>query len=114
MVKSCSILSAIIVGVFCSRVTDHRLKLGMSKLVVGGLVSVGIFLFNYFTMEEKGEKGTTLLGVVLLVASLVADGLLPDFQAEMKAKFKPRPVDLMFQINEWVFIFSFLYTIVTL
>lgn len=114
MVKSCSILSAIVVGVCCSRVSDHRLKLGPNKLIVGALVSVGIFLFNYYTMEDKGEKGTTLLGGVLLLVSLIADGLLPDFQAEMKSKYKPRPVDLMFQINEWVFIFAFLYTIVTM
>lgn len=114
MVKSCSILSAIIVGVCCSRVSDHRLKLGPSKLIVGGLVTLGIFLFNHYTMEDKGEKGTNLLGMVLLIVSLIADGLLPDFQAEMKSKYNPRPVDLMFQINQWVFIFSLLYSIVSM
>lgn len=113
MFKSCSILSAIIVGVCFSRVRDEKLKLGTNKLIVGGLVSVGIFFFNYYSMEDKGEKGTSLLGLILLLVSLIADGLLPDFQAEMKSLYKPRPVDLMFQINKWVFVFSIVYSLVT-
>ena len=114
MFKSCSILSAIIVGVCFSRVRDEKLKLGTNKLIVGGLVSVGIFLFNYYSLEDQGEKGTSLLGLILLLVSLMADGLLPDFQAEMKSLYKPRPVDLMFQINKWVFVFSICYSLVTL
>jgi drug/metabolite transporter (DMT)-like permease len=90
------------------------LKLGINKLIVGGLVSIGIILFNIFSQEDKGEKGTTLFGLILLIVSLVADGLLPDFQAEMKSMFKPRPVDLMFQINKWVFFFSLGFSLVTL
>lgn len=81
MFKSCSILSAIIVGVCFSRVRDERLKLGTNKLIVGALVSLGIFLFNYWSQEDKGEKGTSLGGLILLLISLIADGLLPDFQA---------------------------------
>jgi UDP-galactose transporter B1 len=114
MFKSCSILSVILVGVFFSQVKDGTLKLGVNKLVVGALVSTGICLFNYFSMEDKGEKSTTLLGFCLLVVSLVADGLLPDFQAQMKSVYKPRPVDLMFQINKWTFLLSFFYSLVTM
>lgn len=114
MFKSCSILSAIIVGVCFSRVRDEKLKLGTNKLIVGALVSLGIFLFNYYSLEDKGEKGTTLVGLIFLITSLIADGLLPDFQAEMKSIYKPRPLDLMFQINKWVFWFSLGYSVVTL
>jgi drug/metabolite transporter (DMT)-like permease len=114
MFKSCSILSAIIVGVYFSRVRDQKLKLGTNKLIVGGLVTIGIVLFNFFSMEDKGEKSTTFLGLILLLVSLIADGLLPDFQAEMKSMYKPRPVDLMFQINRWVFFFSLTYSLLTL
>ena len=48
MVKSCSMLSVILVALFCSRVKDKDLKLPMNKLWVGLIVSVGIFMFNYF------------------------------------------------------------------
>ena len=53
MVKSCSILSVIVVGVFYSRVRDQKNKLGRSKLVVGALVTVGILLFNLFASSNS-------------------------------------------------------------
>ncbi len=48
MVKSCSLLSVILVGIFCSRVKDKELKLGKSKIWIGCVVTLGIILFNYF------------------------------------------------------------------
>ena len=48
MVKSCSLLSVIIVGVFCSRVTDKSLKLKSNKIVIGIMACTGIFIFNFF------------------------------------------------------------------
>ena len=114
MFKSCSILSAIPLAAPSSSARPEKLKLGTNKLIVGALVSLGIFLFNYYSLEDKGEKGTTLVGLIFLITSLIADGLLPDFQAEMKSIYKPRPLDLMFQINKWVFWFSLGYSVVTL
>jgi hypothetical protein len=46
MFKSCNILSVILVGVMCSRVKDKKLKLGLKKIVVGVLVTLGIVLFK--------------------------------------------------------------------
>ena len=48
MFKSCNILSVILVGVLCSRVVDHRLKLGPKKIAVGVLVTLGIVIFKFF------------------------------------------------------------------
>lgn len=48
MVKSCSLLSVILVGVFCSRVQDKNLKLKQNKIMIGLVACVGIFIFNYF------------------------------------------------------------------
>lgn len=48
MVKSCNILSVILVGVLCSRVTDKQLKLGSKKILVAIIVSVGIVMFRFF------------------------------------------------------------------
>ena len=112
MVKSCSILSVIMVGVFCSRVRDQHNKLGKSKLVVGALVTTGILLFNIFAPSNPQENKTTVFGAILLVVSLVADGFLPDFQAEIKTVYKPKPIDLMSQINKWVFIYCVLFSVV--
>jgi hypothetical protein len=32
------------------------------------------------------------VGIVLLIVSLLADGFLPDFQAEIKSVYKPLPM----------------------
>jgi len=48
MVKSCSLLSVILVGVFCSRVKDKKLKIGKTKIIIGFMACLGIFMFNYF------------------------------------------------------------------
>jgi hypothetical protein len=55
MVKSCNILSVILVGVLCSRVKDKKLKLGAKKIVVGVLVSAGIVMFKYYDPEVSGK-----------------------------------------------------------
>ena len=46
MFKSCNILSVILVGVMCSRVKDKKLKLGLKKIIIGVLVTLGIVLFK--------------------------------------------------------------------
>ena len=112
MFKSCNILSVILVGVLCSRVKDKKLKLGMKKIIVGIIVTAGIIMFKVFDPESahKDEKKTELMGIVLLVASLLADGFLPDFQAEIKSVYKPQPMEMMTAINKWVAIVAFLYS----
>lgn len=114
MFKSCNILSVILVGVMCSRVKDKKLKLGTKKIVVGVLVTLGIILFKVTdpnSFKEDGKK-TELVGIVLLIVSLLADGFLPDFQAEIKSEYKPQPMEMMTSINMWVSIISILYSTV--
>ena len=83
MVKSCSLLSVIIVGVFCSRVKDKTVKLKSNKIIIGIVACIGIFVFNYFKKTEGGsvDKPITLISSLLLLASLIGDGFLPDLQA---------------------------------
>ena len=61
MVKSCNIMSVILVGVLCSRVTDKKLKLGPKKIVVAIVVTLGIIMFRFFDTEadftsKDGQK----------------------------------------------------------
>jgi hypothetical protein len=83
MVKSCSLLSVILVGVFCSRVKDKSLKLKSNKIIIGIFACIGIFTFNYFQKSSKdsADHAITLLAAVYLAASLIGDGFLPDIQA---------------------------------
>ena len=47
LVKSCNIVSVVVVGVFCSRVRDKSLSLGPKKIAVASLVSLGIIFYNF-------------------------------------------------------------------
>lgn len=60
MVKSCNILSVVLVGVFCSQVKDKNLQLGRKKIVIGLVVTLGIVVFKYFDPEgaKKEERKT--------------------------------------------------------
>lgn len=115
MVKSCSLLSVILVGIFCSRVKDKELKLGKSKIWIGIIVTVGIILFNYFKVSEgTSDKPITLISSLLLLVSLFGDGFLPDLQAEIKAEHKPTVMEMYFTINKYTALIAFIYAIVTL
>ena len=85
MVKSCNIVSVVLVGVFCSRVRDKALHLGPKKILVAALISTGILLFNFGGNQTHKDKATDPLGLILLMISMVADGFLPDFQAVIKS-----------------------------
>lgn len=54
-----------------------------------------------------------MLGIILLVISLVADGFLPDFQAVIKSEYKPRPLEMFEHINKWVVILCWCYSLAT-
>jgi UDP-galactose transporter B1 len=45
-----------------------------------------------------------------LLVSLLADGFLPDFQAEIKSVYKPQPMEMMASINKWVAIIAVIYS----
>ena len=87
MVKSCNIVSVVLVGVCCSRVRDKSLKLGPKKIAVAFLVSVGILLYNFAgnSPSKTNDRSSSYLGIFLLIVSLILDGFLPDFQAVLKS-----------------------------
>jgi len=51
------------------------------------------------------------MGLIFLLLSLLADGFLPDFQAEIKQKYKPKPTEMMVEVNKWVCIFALAYAV---
>jgi UDP-galactose transporter B1 len=115
MFESCSILPVVFVGVFCSRVHDPNLKLGPKKIVVALVIAAGILLFQFTDPETRQrEASDEFIGIVFLLFHFVAEGFLPDLQAEIKINFKPRPTEMMADINKWAFIFTLALALVTL
>ncbi len=46
--KSCNIISILLVAICCTRVRDKKLNLGPKKIIVGIIISLGVFMFSYF------------------------------------------------------------------
>lgn len=71
------------------------------------MVSIGVCLFTYFDpSREDRSTETQLQGIALLSFSLLADGFLPDWQAEIKSDYKPKPREMLQCINKWVGLIS--------
>jgi len=114
MIRSCSLLSVVIVGVLFTGVSDTSLKLGSRKIVVAVVVTLGMIIFKvYDPNQKKDEHKTELIGIVLMVFSLIGEGLLPDFQAVIKQNFKPVPTVLLVFVNKWTFFVTVAFSIVT-
>jgi hypothetical protein len=60
--------------------------------------------------SAKKEKKTEILGIILLIASVLDHGFLPDLQAEIKSVYKPKPMEMLAIINKWTTIIAFLYS----
>ena len=55
MIRSCSLLSVVIVGVLFSGVSDVSLKLGGRKIVVAATVTIGMIIFKVFDPNQKKD-----------------------------------------------------------
>lgn len=117
MAKSCSLLSVIIVGVFFSRVKDSKLKLTHQKLLIGIVATIGIILFNFFKKSGQSEKDHPLtlfsLGNLYLIISLIGDGFLPDFQAQLKSEHNPSTIMMYCKVNRFTFLISLFFALIT-
>lgn len=51
--KSCNLLSVLLVAILCTRVKEKNLNLGAKKIIIGVIISLGIFVFSYFDPEQE-------------------------------------------------------------
>ena len=51
------------------------------------------------------------MGIALLALSLLADGFLPDWQAEIKNEYKPKPLEMLQSISKCVAFISLFWLI---
>jgi hypothetical protein len=112
--KSCNLLSVLVVGLFCSRVKEKSQKLERKNLIAGVIITMGVVLYHVGSTIFKESPIGKMEGILLLLFSLVCDGFLPDFQAEIKTKYKPSAMEMFQQINKWKTILSLVYAILTL
>ncbi len=113
MVKSCSIIPVVFVAIFCSRVKDNSLKLGVEKIAITMFLSLGILVYNFGGTQSQTTNPNSLVGILLLVVSVLADGFLPDIQAVVKSEYNPKPTEMFEHTNKWIVIFSLIYAATT-
>jgi drug/metabolite transporter (DMT)-like permease len=112
MIRSCSLLSVVIVGVLFTGVSDVKQKLGSRKIFVAMVVTLGMIIFKVYDPNvHEDSHNTELIGVLLMVLSLISEGFLPDFQAVIKQKYKPQPTILLTFVNKWTTILTIAYSI---
>ena len=55
MIRSCSLLSVVIVGVLFTGVSDTSLKLGSRKIVVAVVVTIGMIIFKVYDPNQNND-----------------------------------------------------------
>jgi UDP-galactose transporter B1 len=114
MIRSCNILSVVLVGVLFSGVKDTTLKLGRRKIVIAALATSGMIIFKVFDPNTSNSTHETeIIGISLMIASLLADGFLPDFQAVIKSVYKPHAIVMLESVNKWAAILCLTFSIAT-
>jgi UAA transporter family len=114
MIRSCGVLSVVLVGVLFSGVKDISLKLGKKKILVAIMATIGMAIFRIFDPNASSiTSKSSLLGLGFMILSLIADGFLPDFQAVIKSEFKPEPTIMMAYVNKWATFVAFLFALIS-
>lgn len=81
-----------------------------SKIVVALLVVSGTLLFQASGNKtaEESIPINQIIGFLLLFVSIIADGLLPDFQAHMKETYHPTAMEHYEQSHRYLFLIAFI------
>lgn len=112
MIRSCNVLSVVMVGVLFTGVKDTALKLGKRKVVVAAIATAGMIIFKVFDPTSANDDySTQTTGLILIVVSLIADGFLPDFQAVIKSVYKPPAIVMLQFVNKWAMILSIAFSV---
>jgi UDP-galactose transporter B1 len=110
LMKSSKIMAILMVGLIFARGKVFTKYQYLSGIVI----TSGIVIFNLFGQTAKGDKETSIIGLLLLTLALFCDGMQSLKQDEAVKKYQPSEFDQMEAINKWSFLFSLLYALCTL
>jgi UDP-galactose transporter B1 len=111
LMKSSKIISILIVSFLLGSKAQHT----KSQYFCGIIITAGIIIFNLTNEKKKGgdDHDTSVIGLVIILASLFCDGVLGTRQGEVKKKFNPSAWDQMESLNKWAGIICFSLSIIT-
>eukprot|EP01132_Coremiostelium_polycephalum_P003083 gene3083-3854_t len=107
LAKSCKPIPVMLMGILF-----FKRKYSILKYFIVVIITVGIAIFmlpnsNKYTKEHPHM----LYGNILLLSSLLMDGVMGPFQDNLVSKYKPSSTNMMLNTNIWNFIFFLIMTI---
>ncbi len=99
--KSCKIVPVMVFNVVVA-----KKSYSVREYVQVLMITLGIILFNLFKARKRGGEGSaadddSLVGVVLLLASLCCDGITGSYQRVFMDEYRPSTHKLMAGMNLW-------------
>ncbi|KAG9389631.1 UAA transporter [Carpediemonas membranifera] len=103
LAKSCKMVAVMGAAVIAGK------RYPASQYLAVFVLTSGIFVFSFFR-KSAGSSSSSGLGIALLIASLVCDGLTNTLQDKYVARYRPSSLQLMMGVN----LFSALFAAVAL
>ncbi|KAM0671952.1 uridine diphosphate-N-acetylglucosamine [Ordospora colligata] len=99
--KSCKLVPIALINILV-----YRRRMSYRKCLSLCLVSVCVVLFSLLDGSKRSGSGTSVLGGMILVLSLAADGFINSQQDYAFAEFKVSPFDMMYYTNVFRFLIA--------
>ncbi|GAM18222.1 hypothetical protein SAMD00019534_013970 [Acytostelium subglobosum LB1] len=115
LAKSCKPIPVLVMGMLF-----YKKRYPLSKILIVVTISVGVALFMLPSSSSSSKKHTAIdldsdlyfYGQLLLIASLLVDGLIGPQQESYVHQYKPSSNSMMLNTNFWNTIFMFLVSVV--
>lgn len=91
----------------------YRKTLSQKRCVSLALISISVLTFTLFSGQGHSNDGLGILGIPILVASLLLDGVINSIQDYVFEEFKVSAFHMMYHISLFRFLISFTIVILT-
>ncbi|AFN82818.1 UAA transporter protein [Encephalitozoon romaleae SJ-2008] len=106
--KSCKLLPIALMNFLIYRRTlSHRKCLSLS------LISISVLSFSLFDKRSTSTSGFSFIGILILITSLLADGIINSAQDHLFRTFKISSFHMMYYTNLFRFLISFTAILLT-
>ncbi|KAG5859863.1 uridine diphosphate-like transporter [Encephalitozoon hellem] len=106
--KSCKLLPIALMNFLI-----YRRTLSCRKYLSLGLISLSVLSFSFFDKRSTSTSGFSIIGILVLVTSLLADGIINSGQDHLFRTFKISSFQMMYYTNLFRFLISFTIILLT-
>ncbi|CAD25244.1 similarity with triose P/Pi translocator CPTR_SOLTU [Encephalitozoon cuniculi GB-M1] len=106
--KSCKLLPIALMNFLI-----YRRTLSSRKYLSLALISVSVLSFSFFDKKGSSASGFSIIGILVLITSLLADGAINSSQDHIFRNFKVSSFHMMYYSNLFRFLISFTAILLT-